>query len=129
MSDHEYEWWGVDLDGTLAEYTDWKGPIHIGKPIQPMVDRVKQWLAEGKNVRIFTARVDGGAAALAAGNPDGVLYEDVDRIVLAIQAWCVRHIGQALPVTNQKDYGMRWLYDDRCVQVETNTGRLIGGSE
>ena len=48
-------WIGVDLDGTLAEYHGWNGSI--GKPIAPMVDRVKRWLAEGVEVRIMTARV------------------------------------------------------------------------
>ena len=50
-------WIGVDLDGTLAEYLGWQGMGHIGEPIAPMVERVKAWLAEGKDVRIFTARV------------------------------------------------------------------------
>jgi hypothetical protein len=27
-----------------------------------------------------------------------------------------------------KDFGMILLYDDRCRQVETNTGRIIGGN-
>lgn len=47
-------WIGVDLDGTLAEYTGWHGPGHIGPPIPKMLDRVKNWLAEGVDVRIFT---------------------------------------------------------------------------
>lgn len=29
-------WIGVDLDGTLAEYTGWKGVEHIGEPITPI---------------------------------------------------------------------------------------------
>jgi hypothetical protein len=33
-----------------------------------------------------------------------------------------------LPITNCKDFAMVELYDDRCVQVEANTGRLIGQS-
>ena len=55
----EYEggWIGVDLDGTLARYDGWKGPEHIGEPLMPMVERVKAWLAEGREVRIMTARV------------------------------------------------------------------------
>ena len=50
-------WIGIDLDGTLAEYDGWKGVEHIGKPIPSMVERVKAWIIEGKDVRIFTARV------------------------------------------------------------------------
>ena len=50
-------WIGVDLDGTLAEYHGWHDDGRIGKPILPMVARVKKWLAEGKEVRIVTERV------------------------------------------------------------------------
>ena len=50
-------WIGVDLDGTLAEYNGWQGPANIGAPIPAMVERVKAWLEEGRDVRIFTARV------------------------------------------------------------------------
>lgn len=111
-------WIGVDLDGTLAyydprEYT----PTHIGEPIEPMVKRVKEWLSSGIEVRIFTARV--------AGYRDGVPPEQTKKL---IQEWCLEHIGQILPVTCIKDFGMLRLYDDRAVQVEFNTGRLIGNS-
>lgn len=121
----ESGWIGVDLDGTLAEYGGWKGPDHIGKPVAPMVARVKQWLAEGKRVKIFTARVDGGKVALISGNALGTLYADPEEVRGHIRAWCMEHIGQELEITNVKDCGMVTLYDDRCVQVEFNTGRLI----
>lgn len=104
-------WIGVDLDGTLAEYHGWQGPTHIGAPIEPMVDRVKEWLAEGREVRIFTARVTRPVAS---------------EVVFAIMRWCEEHIGRRLPVTNVKDYGMIELWDDRAITVEQNTGRAIG---
>jgi hypothetical protein len=50
-------WIGVDLDGTLAQYGKWAGIYYIGKPIPLMMARVKKWLAQGKDIRIFTARV------------------------------------------------------------------------
>lgn len=103
-------WIGVDLDGTLAEYGGWLGPHHIGRPIPAMVARVKEWLREGKFVKIFTARVS---------------YGDPNNCRAEIEKWCIEHIGQALPVTNEKDFGMIELWDDRCVQVELNTGRRI----
>jgi len=104
-------WIGVDLDGTLAHYEGWVSDQHIGEPVPRMLFLVKGWVAEGKDVRIFTARVadeERRAAALAT-----------------IQMWCATHIGAVLPVTCKKDFSMIALYDDRCVQVETNTGRLI----
>jgi hypothetical protein len=107
----ENGWYGVDLDGCLAHYGEWEGPTHIGEPIPAMVDRVKHWLEKGIDVRIFTARV--------SGKPDyAVRY--------AIEQWCLKHIGQILPITCCKDYGLLVLFDDRCRQVELNTGRIIG---
>ena len=63
-------WIGVDLDGTLAKYGSWNGG-QIGDPIPLMVERVKQWIAEGVEVRIFTARVgSGGGYSLESGRSD-----------------------------------------------------------
>ena len=100
-------WIGVDLDGTLAEYHGWKGLEEIGKPIPKMVERVKYWRSKGIVVKIFTARV---------GSPD---YSPT-----GIEAWCRRHIGEVLPITDRKDFEMVQLWDDRCIQVRTNTGEI-----
>lgn len=109
-------WIGVDLDGTLAEYAGWQGELHIGAPIAPMVTRVKGWRFDGKDVRIFTARVTEGLV-----NRDGTPH-DTAAVRAAIEAWCLEHIGEVLPITNVKDYGMVALWDDRAVQVVANTG-------
>ncbi len=101
-------WIGVDLDGTLAEYDGWHGNGHIGQPVEEMVNRVKDWLDEGKTVKIFTARASNGEMA--------------KRVV---QQWCKKHIGQELEVTNVKDFGMTELWDDRAIQVVPNEGRPI----
>lgn len=122
-------WIGVDLDGTLAEYNGWVDENHIGRPVPAMLARVKKWIAEGRDVRIFTARVDGGAAALSMGNPAGAAFQDVERIRTIIQDWCERHTGKRLPVTNMKDYGMVELWDDRAIQVVMNTGLRADGGE
>lgn len=109
----EYRGWiGVDLDATLANYHKWTAPDDIGAPVPAMVARVRQWLADGEDVRIFTAR----------GSVD-----ELDRSIAypAIQRWCLEHLGRVLPITNVKDIHMRVLYDDRAVRVEKNTGRLI----
>lgn len=118
-------WIGVDLDGTLAFYDHWRGVDHIGDPIIPMLDRVKGWLAEGRDVRIFTARVDGGTVALNMGNQNGEAFRDVEKVKGIIGSWLVKHVGTILPITCQKDYGMIELWDDRCIQVIPNTGRTI----
>jgi hypothetical protein len=105
-------WIGCDLDGTLAHYDHWRGVSHIGQPVPAMIERVKRWLSEGKDVRIFTARVTPPQELSARRY---------------IEAWCEKHIGQILPITNVKDYGLLELWDDRAVQVEKNTGRRMDG--
>jgi GGDEF domain-containing protein/2'-5' RNA ligase len=102
-------WIGVDLDRTLAHYTGYKGPTDIGEPIPAMVDRVKQWLGEGKDVRIFTARV--------SDDPTGTARAAIDK-------WTEKNLGEKLPVTNVKDDKMTALYDDRAVHVQGNAGTI-----
>jgi hypothetical protein len=93
-------WVGVDLDGTLAHYEEYKGDDHVGAPIKPMVEKVKQMLADGYDVRIMTARKP---------HP-------------AIRDWCKIHLGKVLPITSTKDKHMIALYDDRAVGVRRNEG-------
>lgn len=106
-------WIGVDLDGTLAHYEGWHGG-KIGQPIEPMAERVRDWLKRGCEVRIFTARV---------GQPGEEADFERDRI----QEWTQEHFGVRLPVTATKDFAMVELWDDRCIQVEANTGRRLDG--
>lgn len=101
-------WIGVDLDGTLAYYDHWRGPTHIGKPLAPMVKRVKMWLEKGREVRIFTARLGKRSQRIQARR--------------AIRTWCMEQFGQPLVVTNEKDMAMVELWDDRAIQVVKNTG-------
>ena len=117
---HGGAWIGVDFDGTLATYDRWRGLWHTGQPIWPMVHRVRQFLDEGWDVRIFTARV------AHDGSPEQRLAAEQAREV--IQEWCRVTLGTVLPVTNVKDTKMCELWDDRAVQVEKNTGRIIGKS-
>lgn len=101
-------WIGFDLDGTLAHYEGWDGG-KIGKPIENTVKLIKDFISKDYNVKIFTARVS----------------QCEPGVHRAIEDWCLEHIGVCLPITCSKDYNMVRLYDDRCVQVETNTGRII----
>ena len=108
-------WVGVDLDGVLASYEHWIGEEHVGEPIIPMIRLVQHLLTNGYDVRIFTARVAGKTPP------------ELEKITRAIDAWCIKHIGRALPITCIKDYNMIVLYDDRCVQMIPNTGRRADG--
>ena len=93
-------WIGVDFDGTLAHYDHYRGNHHTGAPIDAMVKRVRQWLHEGRDVRLFTAR-----------DPHP-----------ALKRWMQEHLGQVLPITRTKDSHMVAIYDDRAVQVKRNKG-------
>lgn len=107
-------WIGVDLDGTLAVHNSGDGVDQIGEPIAPMVERVKNWLAQGIEVRVFTARL-----AFDPDHPAASVYTQHRMIC----DWCKEHIGQELRVTSMKDFNMIELWDDRCVQVIPNTGQ------
>jgi len=117
-------WIGVDLDGTLAEYTHWKGAEHVGAPIPRMVERVKQWLAEGKEVRIFTARVWPLGTLWAEVETSEYKKRTAEAIVAkhAIERWCQEQFGRVLEITCIKDFGMIELWDDRAIGVIKNTG-------
>ncbi len=129
-------WIAVDLDGTLADYTDgWKADDIIGDPVPEMFDRVRRWMDEGREIRIFTARVWPIATYNGAVDVGAILYpsapeEYTSAIVAAdaIHKWSLAHFGVAFPITCVKDKRMVELYDDRCVQVVANTGQLVGGS-
>ena len=99
-------WIGVDLDGTLAHYEGWDGG-KIGKPIPAMMDRVKDWIQRGKEVKIFTARAS-----------------DHNQIQ-AVKLWLQQNGLPDLEVTNVKDFAMIELWDDRAVQVIPNTGQAL----
>ena len=104
LEKEEEGWIGVDLDGTLAKYTGWKGLTHIGEPIPKMVARVRRWVGRGKRVKIFTARADD------------------EKSVNAIKKWLKKNEMPDLEVTNLKDAACIEFWDDKAVAVEKNTG-------
>ena len=112
-----YPWVGVDLDKTLAEYHEFIDHTSIGQPIEPMVNLVNDYLRKGVAVKIFTARVS---------EPDP---RKKIAAIDAIEKWCLKVFDRTLPITCIKDYGCIRIYDDRAVQVEPNTGRIIGEVE
>lgn len=101
----------VDLDGTLAKYTEWKGIEYIGPPIPKMLKRVKKWLKEGREVRIFTAR---------ATEKEAVPY---------IEQWLETNGIGGLEITSEKARDIVEIWDDRAIQVVPNTGERIDGED
>ena len=102
-------WIGVDLDGTLAYYDNNSSIEKVGPPIPDMLALVKKMINNNIRVKIFTARAT-----------------DPEQLPI-IRKWLKTNNLPELEITNIKDYYMLKLYDDRCVQVERNTGRLITG--
>lgn len=95
-------WIGVDFDGTLAHSVS-------GEPIPLMVERVRKWLRQDQDVRIFTAR--------AAPN-SGMSCAEID-------VFCIAQFGKTLPITCVKDKYMAQLYDDRAIAIDKNTGAWL----
>lgn len=114
-------WIGVDFDRTLAHRIHDSGTIDVGPPVQSMLTRVKRWLEEGRNVKIFTARVGKG--------PEDGRWGTVAQQRELVEQWCVKYLGQKLPVTCEKDGYMIELWDDSAVAVEENTGRQLSPSK
>ena len=115
-------WIGFDLDGTLARYESGQDLNTIGEPIDSMVQRLRAHLDDGYDVRIVTARVAACGDINDAGIADDVAFAKDQR--QRISAWLIKHVGRDLPVTASKDFGMVLLYDDRAIEVVTNTGEL-----
>lgn len=118
MGEQSKGWIGVDLDGTLAVYDEWRGLEHIGAPVPDMVDRIWVWLLQGWEVRIFTARVTPAPGA------------DIENFRAVLYNWLLDAglPAHRLPATNVKDFQMVELWDDRAVTVEPNTGRALAPS-
>lgn len=106
-------WIGIDLDGTLAKYDEWRGVDHVGEPIAPVVAKVKQALEMGYEVKVFTARVS---------TAHGRSLSEVMKARDAIAEWTKQHVGQVLTATCQKDFLCLEIWDDRAVGVGFNTG-------
>ena len=118
-------WIAVDFDRTLATYESGLWP-DIGQPIPEMVERVKEWIAQGKKVKIFTARVDD----LLRDREYGTDYPSNDYVVdvaqrMSIELFCLEHIGVILTATNRKDFDCEEIWDDKAVQVVPNVGARV----
>ena len=71
----------------------------------------KTWVEQGIRVKIVTAR---------ASDPEGIP---------PVKSWLKKQGLPDLEVTNEKDFSMIELWDDRAIQVVPNTGRpVLSGS-
>lgn len=119
-------WIAVDWDGTVVEYHGWTKWNEFGKPIPAMVERIKGWLAEGKDVRIFTARVP----LPQDDDKEQTCYKTGEKFTgvtmrYAIALECEKIFGVRLRSQSYKDLHTIEIWDDRAVGVEANTGRTL----
>jgi|HubBroStandDraft_2_1064218.scaffolds.fasta_scaffold92145_3 hypothetical protein len=105
----------IDFDGTLFETFKPYDPRKAGPPVMKMIKFVKGLLQKGKKVVIFTARVNS-----KEHTPAQIKYTHK-----LIGGLCKKYLGQRLPITSEKHHLMSTIYDDRAIQVERNTGRII----
>lgn len=101
----KHPWIGVDLDGTLAVWTEYNQDI--GEAVPTMLNRVRAWRAAGITVKLFTAR---------AAHPE---------LIQGVRDWLFLHDLQDMEITNAKDSDMVEMWDDRAVAVVRNTGVAI----
>jgi hypothetical protein len=108
-------WIGFDFDGTLAIYNRWRtGDTSPPVPIMPMVEKARDFLAEGWEVRILTGLVS-----------EKVYPEQIETNRHYIRCFCLKYFRRDLQITSEKDQNMQLLFDDRAIRVEKNTGRLF----
>ncbi len=104
--------YAVDWDGTLVEYSGYKGPMVYGAPIPSMVERIVKWIAEGHEVLIFTARV-------SVEHGSDITMQEAQTIAFAL-----RDMGlPPLEITANKYSRITEFWDDRAIRVERNTGK------
>lgn len=112
---HKEEHYAVDFDGVLAHYSSWEEQGNqVGKPIQPMIKKVKSWLRKGIKVSIFTARLTHGAI-------------ESEKQILLIQNFLRENdLPDNLQITPLKMSYFTHFVDDRAYHVIPNTGIIEG---
>jgi hypothetical protein len=116
----------VDMDGTLFEYHGWTKWNEFGPPIKLMVDRVLAWHAEGRDVRVFTARMPLPQDEMVEQTcyKTGEKFNGV-MMKKAIADHCEAHFGIRLRAQCYKDLNTIEIWDDRAVGVVANTGLTL----
>lgn len=116
----ETTWYGFDFDGTMTQHLgpDWRTyPIGShGDPHHSMLDRMRQYLQEGKSVKIVTARAD-----------PNFPYREV--AITAVRSFLAEHAPDLahLEITSSKGVGMAELWDDVAKRVDPQTGEPCPG--
>lgn len=94
----------VDIDGTLAEFDQWRGYKHLGKPIKKIADKLRDEAKAGSYIIIHTVRI---------ARPNGGILPQALR---ALVSWLdSNHISYSeIWVGTGKPYGDSYI-DDRAI--------------
>ena len=99
----------LDLDKTLATHESVWGIHKIGEPIQPMVEKAKEWLRKGYEITIFTARMSHTG-------------EELEKQIKLITDFLKNAGLPNLHKTAIKSKHFTHFVDDRAYHVVRNTG-------
>lgn len=102
----------IDFDGVIAKQ-EGGYKREIGEPIIPMINKVNQWIKDGHNITIFTARADYSDS-----------FEKMD-----LEIFLAKHFGKILPITNKKSHNADLYIDDKAIRCIKNTGILLDDFE
>ena len=115
---HTEQHYAVDFDSTIAHYESWdKQGNEIGKPIKPMIDKIKEWLKSGVKVSIFTARLSHNR------------IESERQIALITKFLIENGLPDNLQITSMKMHYFTKFFDDRAYHVIPNVGIIEGNYE
>jgi hypothetical protein len=103
----------LDFDKTLARHESAWGISRVGEPIPLMVAKVKEWVAKGYKITIFTAR-------LSHDLSQNKIQEGL------IKGFLAKNGLPDFDVTAMKLSSFTHIIDDRGYHVFPNTGVLQG---
>jgi hypothetical protein len=104
----------LDFDGTLAYYDKWDGQFNnVGPAIPRMVANVKNWLAKGYKITIFTARLSHS-------------HEETEASVKAIKQFLKDNGLPEFDITAVKMHYFTHFVDDKAYHVAKNSGIVEG---
>lgn len=103
----------LDFDKTLAYHESSWGISRVGEPIPSMLKKVKEWVAKGYKITIFTARL----------SHDLVQSKAQERL---IKDFLAKNDLPDFDVTSTKKPYFSHIIDDRAYHVFPNTGILQG---
>tara|TARA_Y100000310_G_C20473314_1_gene711161 strand:+ start:393 stop:773 length:381 start_codon:yes stop_codon:yes gene_type:complete len=91
----------IDFDGVISSYDGWKGPNHLGEPINGAKEFIERIIKAGFTPVIWTTR-------------------DKNKI----ENWLKENEFPNIEITNNK-YPSSVYIDDRCVQFKGNFKKLV----